>query len=180
MKDTGFSVSAEKLDRLAGCYRRGPAAGELAVFDPPGTASEWSRPPALPLAAGGLVSTADDYLAFCRMLLNRGRHGGERILSRPAVELMTTDHLTAEQRAGAALLEAHSGWGFGLEVATRRDGLETVPGRFGWTGGLGTSAYTDPREELIGILMTQVLMDSPAAPPVFQDFWTSTYQAIED
>jgi CubicO group peptidase (beta-lactamase class C family) len=54
---------------------------------------------AFPDARGGLVSTADDYLAFDRMMLDGGDHGGERILSRVSVELMTTDHLTPELRA---------------------------------------------------------------------------------
>ena len=63
---------------------------------------------------------------------------------------------------------------------TRRDDLANVPGRFGWDAGYGTSAYTDPREGLIGILMTQRVMDSPSGPQVFADFWTSAYQAIDD
>lgn len=178
MKDTGFSVPAEKLARLPGCYQKGQ------VYDPDGADSEWSQPPAFPSASGGLVSTADDYLAFCRMLLNKGRHARdsrERILSRPSVELMTMDHLTPEQRVGQDMFfDGNSSWGFGMGVITRRDDLSTVPGRFGWAGGLGTCGYSDPREDLVGILMTQLLMDSPEAPHLFQDFWTSAYQAIDD
>lgn len=175
MKDTGFSVPADKLDRLPGCYEGNE------VYDPTGPDSEWSRPPAFPSASGGLVSTVDDYFAFCRMLLNRGRHGSDRILSRPSVELMTMDHLTPEQKVGADLFfDGNSGWGFGMGVNTRRDTLEAVPGRFGWAGGLGTAGYTDPQEGLIGILMTQLLMGSPEAPRVYLDFWTSAYQAIDD
>ena len=70
-------------------------------------------------------------------------------------------------------------WGFGVEVITRRDDLAT-PGRFGWNGGLGTSGYSDPKEDMVGVLMTQVLMDSPEPPRVFVDFWTLAYQAIDD
>jgi CubicO group peptidase (beta-lactamase class C family) len=55
-----------------------------------------------------------------------------------------------------------------------------VPGRFGWTGGTGVSVYTDPAEELIGIVLTQRYMTSPVAPAVFRDFWTCAYQAIDD
>jgi len=69
--------------------------------------------------------------------------------------------------------------GFGLSVATRRTNL-FAPGRFGWDGGLGTSGYTDPAEELIGILMTQRMMDSPSPPTAFVDFWNAAYQAIDD
>jgi CubicO group peptidase (beta-lactamase class C family) len=67
-----------------------------------------------------------------------------------------------------------------MEVITQRDDLAAVPGRFGWNGGLGTSGYSDPKEDLVAILMTQRLMDSPDPPGVFRDFWTSTYQAIDD
>jgi CubicO group peptidase (beta-lactamase class C family) len=180
MKDTGFSVPAEKLDRLPGCYQRNHETGAFEVYDDAGD-SQWSRPPAFPSAAGGLVSTADDYLAFCQMMLNKGRHGRERILSRPSVELMTTDHLTPEQKAGARFFFGdHSGWGFGLAVVTQRDDLAAVPGRFGWNGGFGTSGHSDPREEMVGILMTQLLMDTPEPSRVFLDFWTSAYQAIDD
>jgi CubicO group peptidase (beta-lactamase class C family) len=102
------------------------------------------------------------------------------ILSRPSVELMTTDHLTPQQRADARLFFGDgAGWGFGMSVVTQRTGL-FAPGRFGWDGGLGTSGHTDPAEELIGILMTQRMMDSPSPPKVFVDFWTSAYQAIDD
>jgi CubicO group peptidase (beta-lactamase class C family) len=100
MKDTGFSVPAADLDRLATCYWTNVATGALEVYDGVQD-SQWSRPPAFPDAAGGLVSTLDDYLAFGRMLLQKGKHGSERILSRPAVELMISDHLTAPQQAAA-------------------------------------------------------------------------------
>jgi CubicO group peptidase (beta-lactamase class C family) len=180
MKDTGFSVPVEKIDRLPGCYRRNPASGNLEAYDDPAK-SYWSRPPGFESGGGGLLSTADDYLAFCRMMLDKGRHGSERILSRPSIELMTTDQLTPEQKAGAGVfLGEHSSWGFGVAINTRRDNLWAVPGRFGWDGGLGTSGYSDPTEDLVGILLTQRMMESPKPPPVFVDFWTSAYQAIDD
>ena len=179
MKDSSFSVPAEKLDRLAGCYRRDPATGALAVYDDAAN-SHWSRPSAFQSGAGGLVSTADDYLAFCRMMLDKGRCGRERILSRPSVELMTTDQLTPEQKAGAGIFFGdHSSWGFGVAITTRRTNLWPV-GRFGWDGGFGTSGYSDPTEDLIGILLTQRMMDSPEPPRAFVDFWNSAYQAIDD
>jgi CubicO group peptidase (beta-lactamase class C family) len=182
MKDTGFSVPETKLDRLPTCYERDHATGRLAIFDQ-ARGGQFASPPPFESGAGGLVSTVDDYLAFCHMMLNKGSYGNERILSRLSVELMTTDHLTPAQKAVSPFSPGfwdNRGWGFGLAIVTRRDSLADVPGRFGWDGGFGTSAYTDPTEELIGILMTQRLMDSPVPPPVFQDFWTSAYQAIDD
>jgi CubicO group peptidase (beta-lactamase class C family) len=56
----------------------------------------------------------------------------------------------------------------------------TVPGRYGWDGGMGTSWYADPKEEMITLLMTQCLWTSPRPPNVCLDFWTSAYQAIDD
>lgn len=179
MKDTGFHVPREKLGRLAGSYAPNPAQWSLDVYDGIDD-SQWARPPAFASASGGLVSTVDDYLAFCRMLLDQGAYGRDRILSRASVDLMTTDQLTAEQRAANRMfLGDHSGWGFGLSVNLRRDDFARNPGRFGWDGGLGTSAYTDPTEQTIGILMTQRMMDTPEPPRVFTDFWAAVHQAVE-
>src|SRR5207253_1326491 len=99
MKDTGFHVPADKLDRLPAAYSADPGTGALVLVDDPSQV-EWGRPPAFASGAGGrgLVSTADDLLAFATMMLNRGRFGEGRILSRPSVELMTIDQLTEEQK----------------------------------------------------------------------------------
>jgi len=182
MKDTGFSVPAAKIDRLATSYWTGPETGALEVYDE-AKGGQWSRAPAFPSAAGGLVSTVDDYLAFGRMMLNKGRHGRERILSRPSVETMTTDQLTPEQKAtpglGGGYFDSH-GWGFGLSMVTRRHDVAGSVGQFGWDGGLGTSWRSDPREDMVGLLMTQRAWTSPSPPDVCRDFWTATYQAIDD
>ena len=181
MKDTAFSVPEAKLDRLATCYWTA-GGSSLVVFDE-ARGGRFARPPVFESGAGGLVSTLDDCLAFGRMMLNKGKHGDQRILSRLSVELMTTDHITAEQKAASPFFANfwdNRGWGFGLSVFTRRDDLAGVPGRFGWDGGYGTSLYCDPKEDLVGILMTQRVWDSPRAPDVYLDFWTSAYQAIDD
>jgi CubicO group peptidase (beta-lactamase class C family) len=180
MKDTAFSVPPDKLDRLAPAYWPG-AGGALDPHDGVGD-SRWSRPPAFPDGGAGLVSTADDYLAFGRMMLAGGRHGRRRILSRPSIELMTTDHLTAAQKAPDTFFPGFwdgRGWGFGVSVVTRRDDVAGVPGRFGWDGGYGTSWASDPVEDLVGILLTQ-RAGFPLLSPVYLDFWTSAYQAIDD
>jgi CubicO group peptidase (beta-lactamase class C family) len=179
MQDTGFSLPAEKLERLATCYQTDAERGGLTLFEP-ARGGDWSRPPAFPSARGGLVSTVDDYLAFGQLLLNGGRHGRERFLSRASVETMTTDQLTPEQRASAGFFLENRGWGFGLSVVIRRTEPAAAPGRFGWDGGYGTSWYSDPSEDLVAILMAQRLWDAPEARSVYLDFWTSVYQAIDD
>ena len=181
MKDTGFTVPDANLDRLATFYGVDPATGTLAVRD--GVAdSQWRRPPAFPDGGAGLVSTVDDYLAFGQMMLNKGRHGHERILSRLSVETMTTDQLTPEQKAASdsfpGFFDSH-GWGFGMSVVTKRDDVSAVPGRYGWDGGYGTSWSSDPAEDMVAILMTQRLA-FPGSSSVYLDFWTSAYAAIDD
>lgn len=182
MKDTGFQVPEAAIDRLPTCYGRDFFTGEIVVLDE--ARGGWAaRPPVFESGGGGLVSTVDDLLAFGRMMLNDGAYGRERVLSRPSVELMTMDHLTPEQKAASPFFENFwngYGWGFGLGVITRRSDLASVPGRFGWDGAFGTSWHVDPREEMVGVLMTQRRPDSLSIPPVILDFWTSAYQLIDD
>jgi CubicO group peptidase (beta-lactamase class C family) len=182
MKDTALSVPAAKVDRLSTSYWTNPATVSLELYDA-AEGGQWSRPPAFPSGGGGLVSTVDDYLAFGQMMLKQGKHGNERILSRPSVETVTTDHLTPDQKAVSGLLPGYfdsHGWGFGVSVVTRREDLAGSVGRFGWDGGLGTSWYSDPKEDLVGILLTQRAWTSPNPPDVCRDFWTLVYQAIDD
>jgi len=183
MKDTAFSVPPEKIGRLATSYWTNYNTSARQVYDK-AAGGQWSRRSrAFPSGAGGLVSTIDDYFAFGQMMLNLGKHGKKRILSRPSVETMTTDQLTPEQKAVSGLVSGYfdtHGWGFGVSIVTRRIQISGPVGKFGWDGGLGTSWYSDPRENLVGILMTQSAWSSPSPPDVCLDFWTSTYQAIED
>jgi CubicO group peptidase (beta-lactamase class C family) len=178
MKDTGFSVPAAKLDRLATSYIPNPETGTLAVYDE-AKGGQWTSPPAFPSGAGGLVSTVDDYLLFEQMMLNKGQYGSVRLLSRPAVEAMTTDQLKPEQRGmvAAPFLGEERSWGLGLSMITRRNDISASPGRFGWDGGMGTSGYADPSEALVAILMAQV-MGFPGG--IYDHFWTAVYQAIDD
>jgi CubicO group peptidase (beta-lactamase class C family) len=178
MKDTGFYVPPKKIDRLPGCYFFNHQTSALDLFDDP-TNSAWGSQPPSESAGGGLVSTLNDYYAFYRMLLNKGRHGDTQILSRTSVELMTSDQITPEQRVGAELFFGdYRSWGFLMSVDIRRDDLSHNPGRFGWDGGTGTTAYVDPAENMIGILFTQRMMDSPEPPKAFTDFWTLAYGAL--
>jgi CubicO group peptidase (beta-lactamase class C family) len=169
MKDTGFFVPPANAARLA-------------VMDEE-LKDRWSGQPAFESGGGGLVSTAADYLRFSEMMLGRGERAGVRILSRPSVETMTMDHLSPEQKARSPWLEGywrHHGWGFGMMVVTSRFDIASTPGRYGWDGGLGTSWRADPREAMTTILLTPKPWDSPGPPPVFRDFATLAYSALDD
>ncbi|WP_039939326.1 serine hydrolase domain-containing protein [Streptomyces himastatinicus] len=189
MKDTGFHVPADKIDRLPPLYSPDPRTGEFNVEDE-AEGGHHSKPPAFESGGGGLDSTVDDYHAYFRMLLNHGTHGTQRVLSRPAVELMTTNRLRPETLAAreawardvvhlAHGTGQHGGWGFGMAVRTYRGDYAPV-GQFGWDGGTGTSTYADPDNQLVGILLTQTGMSTPDSARAINDFWTTLYQAIDD
>jgi CubicO group peptidase (beta-lactamase class C family) len=182
MKDTGFSVPEEKMNRFPPCYRTDPSTGQTLVHDA-ARGGVFARPPVFEGGGGGLVSTVDDMLAFGRMMLSRGAYGRERILSRPTVALMTTDHLTPEQKAASPFFPNFwdsVGWGFGMSIVTRRYDPARGPGCFGWDGTFGTSWWVDPSEDLVGILMSQRVPDMMAMPAIVGDFWTSVYQSFDD
>ncbi|MGW0227241.1 serine hydrolase domain-containing protein [Actinopolymorpha singaporensis] len=170
MADTGFEVPAGKLGRFTSLYRTAPDGGGLVVADAPD--GQWSSRPAFPSGAGGLVSTADDWLRFARMLLAGGIHEGRRVLSTESVRQMTTDHLTQAQRDIGELFLDGQGWGYGASVDLAPTRPWNEPGRYGWTGGSGTAGYVSPASGTISLLLTQVAMDSPVPPPVMRDFWT--------
>jgi CubicO group peptidase (beta-lactamase class C family) len=183
MKDTGFTVPEAQLGRVATCYKTDFSTGEITVLEE-ARSDLLARPCAFESGAGDqFVSTADDLLAFGEMMRNRGAYGNERILSRPCLELMTTDQLTPEQKAASPFFEhfwESRGWGLGLSIVTRRDDVAGGPGRFGWDGAFSTSLYVDPREDMVGVLMAQCRPGALRLPPVVLDFWTSAYQAIDD
>lgn len=178
MADTGFSVPPTSLARLATGYLDNGVDVYDAVAD-----SKWRQPPAFPSGAGGLVSTVTDYLSFGEMMLRQGQCDSGRLLSRPSLEVMTTDQLTPAQKQAAgpfAPYFANHGWGLGMSVVTERDGLGEPVGRFGWNGGLGSVWYADPSEDMVTVLMTGSAKFTLSPPNLYRDFWTLAYQAIDD
>ncbi|HTJ35571.1 MAG TPA: serine hydrolase domain-containing protein [Dactylosporangium sp.] len=182
MKDTAFSVSGESIGRLATAYERDNAAtGEPVVEDGPD--GYWSRPAAFEGGGGGLVSTADDFLAFATALLAGGSHHGDRVLSRPSVTLMTSDQLTPAQKAVSGFWPGYfdnMGWGFGMSVRTRRTHLGPSVGSYGWSGFYGTAWYNDPAEHMTTIFVMQRAHAGDQTLPMWHDLWTAVYQAIDD
>jgi CubicO group peptidase (beta-lactamase class C family) len=150
MGDTGFHVPAEKVDRLA------DYSGSAAM---PIDGDLWKKPPVFPSGSGGLASTLADLHRFGLMLLA----GGGELLSPSAVRLMTTDHLTQQQRDASTLFLEGAGWGFG--------GAVEPDGRYGWIGGTGTTAHVVPSTGRVGILLTQVQMAGPSPTPLMREFW---------
>jgi CubicO group peptidase (beta-lactamase class C family) len=155
MKETGFSMPSDEVARLPSYHMTNFETGklELQTTSGPGV---WTKSPAFPSGAAGLVSTIDEYLAFARLLLNHGVHEDRRLVSEESVRLMTTNRLTSEQMATGGPLLGGQGWGFGVAVATTPDEVSSVPGRYGWSGGYGTQWFNDPTRGLVAIAMTQV------------------------
>jgi CubicO group peptidase (beta-lactamase class C family) len=163
MADTAFWTT--DTGRLATCYRSEPAG--LTVWDPPDGA--WSHPPAFPDGAAGLVSTVDDLLALARMFLR----GGDPVLTADSVRAMTTDQLTAAQKArgglGPTFFDGMS-WSFCQAVHDN--------GSFGWDGGLGTSWLVHPARELAVIVLTQRMWDTSDLPQVHRDIQAAAYAEL--
>jgi CubicO group peptidase (beta-lactamase class C family) len=165
MVDTGFSVRADAADRIAALYARN-AAKELVLLDDP-AAGRLLREPSLQSGGGGLVGTLDDYARFCQMLLNGGELDGARILGRPTVELMRTNHLPGGgELKDVALPNGYGevgfdGSGFGLTVAVglgpARTGGVGPAGDFMWGGAASTAFWIDPTEDLLCVFMTQLM-----------------------
>ena len=177
MTDTHFHLPRAKLDRFAALYRPGDQGG-LALTEGPTADSRFVREPHSYFSgAGGLVSTARDYFRFNQMMLNGGVLDGVRILGRKTVELMTLNH-TGDHDVWLV----GPGYGFGLGYAVVRDpGQAAMPysaGSHFWWGAFNTTFWSDPREELTGILLTQLRPYTHLN--IRQDLATLTYQAIVD
>ncbi len=154
MRTTGFSLPLEVTRKLPAYYLGNFETHQLERRDV-STPEEWSKPPAFPSGAGGLASTADDYLAFARLLLNGGEYRGQRLLAAKSVEMLTTNHLTPEQMTTSGILLGGRGWGFGVGVVTQPEADWPVTGRYGWSGGYGTSWFNDPHRGVVAMLFTQ-------------------------
>jgi CubicO group peptidase (beta-lactamase class C family) len=185
MTDTGFQVANENLDRLAAIYRikEGQPPTDLRPLAwlglpdlPDYLCGEWidrSRPMRFFSGGGGLVSKMEDYAHFAQMLLHKGEWQGHRILSRTAVEIMSTNQLPPEF-CGPGI-----GGGYGLGVLTdpEKAGLPASKGAFGGSGAAGTEFWVDPSKHLIGLFMVQMIPGW--AYPAAQAFKFMAAQAVQ-
>jgi len=166
MADTAFH--AVDPARLATAYR--PAGDGLELLDPPD--GEYARPPRFEELSSGLVSTAGDVLRFYTAMAD----GGAPVVDREALARMTADALTAEQRRAAVpIVEPGSSWAMATGVDVEAAQPWMAPGRWGWTGGTGTTAYVDPSRDTVCVLLTQRGMGGPRDG--FDDFFAAVAAA---
>jgi CubicO group peptidase (beta-lactamase class C family) len=164
MADTGFSVPESEAHRVTSMYARN---GKATVLVDDRGKHRLCRVPAMQSGGGGLVGTIDDYARFCQALASGGALDGARILGRPTVELMRTNHLPGGgQLRDFALPGGYGevgfdGNGFGLQVAVGLGPAETggvgPAGDFMWGGAASTAFWIDPAEDLYAVFMTQLL-----------------------
>jgi CubicO group peptidase (beta-lactamase class C family) len=172
MVDSAFHVAPQNLERLAEAFAKNPESGAgVQLLDV-------RSAPRFESGGAGLVSTAGDYARFLQLLLNGGVWGGQRLLSRKTIELMTADHLGGLKGAPDLLPPGH---GFGLGFAVRLEaGISAMPGSVGqyfWGGLAGTTFWVDPREELAAILLIQAPAQRDYYRTLFRDL---VYSAIDD
>jgi CubicO group peptidase (beta-lactamase class C family) len=185
MVDTSFSVPESKVDRFAANYAPRAGTPRYRLVDDP-LSSPYTRPRTYFSGSGGLVSTAADYLRFCRMLSNGGHLEGVRIIGPRTLRLMTINHLpggkdlaTMAQTAGET---AREGVGFGLGFAVLIDQAVAqiigTPGEFYWGGAASTAFFVNPVEDLIMIFLTQLRPSSTY--PLRRELRATIYSAITD
>jgi CubicO group peptidase (beta-lactamase class C family) len=159
MNDTCFFVAPEKLPRLASVYRPKPEGGIEKLPDSPIEAGhlvysstyQYSGPRTHFSGGAGLLSTIIDYARFLQMMLNGGELDGERLLSRTTVELMTTNHISPDLGNGYGF-----GFGFGVHLDRAKSASITSVGEYNWGGFFNTRFWVDPKEKMIGLVMTQM------------------------
>jgi CubicO group peptidase (beta-lactamase class C family) len=173
MPDTSFVVPQGKVARLAQPYAVDKATGNpIKMLDV--TVQQKND-----AGGAGSAGTAADYARFCQMLLNGGQLNGVRLLGRATVAYMATDHLDTIK---TAVPNALAGYGFGLGFSVRKnDGVSNLigsTGEYGWGGAAGTTFWIDPKEQVIGIVMTQTNFGTAAQRLDRGLFRHAVYQAL--
>ncbi len=164
MKDTFFSAE-DRMARLATIYQKTEKGLQKPANPNQTTSTKYFS------GAGGLMSTAEDYVQFGQMLLNGGQLNGKRLLSPKTVELMSSVHVPD------TLPGRPRGRGFGLSVQVVSDAVaanfRVSDGSYGWDGAFGTHFWVDPKEKIVGVLMIQT-----SNPEIWRDFENAVMQAI--
>ncbi len=187
MHDTAFHIDPDKVERFSSCYQPEGASGLKLQDD--ARESTYAKPPLLESGGGGLVSTAHDYLRFCRMMLNGGTLDGVQILSPKTVALFSLNYLPGGKEIadmafpGMFSESGYAGVGFSLGCGVNVDVAKTrLPGSLGeffWGGAASTAFWIDPAEKLTVVFMTQVI-GSPARLTLRRDLRTRVYSAMTE
>ncbi|HEY2754077.1 serine hydrolase domain-containing protein [Phenylobacterium sp.] len=158
MHDTDFWCPPEKRGRMAKLYRINPETDRMEDVSFPHVDAQ----PAFEGGGGGLISTADDYLKFARMLLGKGEVDGVRLVKSETVELMAENRLSDAQRQIPFMsIPFWLGQGFGLGLSVITDPEKQAwmgagsKGAFGWPGAFGTWWQADPAEDMVMIYLIQ-------------------------
>jgi len=188
MNDTAFYVPSNKTERFTSCYQPEGEGRGLKLQDD-ARESTYAKPPLLESGGGGLVSTAHDYLRFCRMMLNGGTLDGVQILSPKTVALFSLNYLPEGREIADMALpgmfseSSFAGVGFSLGCGVNVDVAKTrLPGSLGeyfWGGAAATAFWIDPKEELTVVFMTQVI-GSEARLTLRRDLRTLVYSAMTE
>lgn len=182
MVDTGFEVPAEQRGRIVDLSRI-DGDGRLVLSDEPTARYPGTRPHPYFSAAGGLYSTASDYLAFARMLLAHGRVDGHQFVPAALMDEMFRDQLMP-MGLERPWIDETPGRGFGLGLSVLLDpaaqGRTGAVGQVGWTGAASTAFVIDPATDSIGILLLQHLPnDKPGdLPRVAKAFYNQVQQVV--
>jgi CubicO group peptidase (beta-lactamase class C family) len=188
MQDTAFMVPTNKLERFCSCYM--PKKGGGIEVQDDAQNSTYAELPQLESGGGGLVSTAADYMRFCRMMLNGGELEGVRLLSPKAVEMFSLNllpggKLLSDMVPGEGMFSeaVYPGVGFSLACGVTMDLAKThVPGSMGeyfWGGAASTAFWIDPKEDLAVVFMAQVI-GSEARLALRRDLRTLVYSSLID
>ena len=187
MTDTAFWCPPEKLDRFSSCYQPSGSGG-ITLQDDAGK-SIYAAPPNLESGGGGLVSTAHDYMRFCRMMLHGGTLDGVQILSPKTVALFSLNHLVDNREVADMTMPGlfseggYAGVGFsigcGVNINVAKTRLPGTVGEYFWGGAASTAFWIDPREELAVVFMTQVI-GSDARLTLRRDLRTLVYSAMTE
>ncbi|MBC8008371.1 MAG: beta-lactamase family protein [Prolixibacteraceae bacterium] len=185
MESTDFRITPSMRKRMARLHKR-DADGVLIAGD-----FEVPQEPEFEMGGGGLYSTAANYLAFVRMILNRGSLNGERVLEAETVDRMSRNHIgelrVTRLRTVNSLrsndVEFFAGvpksWGLGFMINHDKAPTGRCAGGLAWAGLSNCYFWIDPSAGIGGVYMTQILPFADVkALPLYLDFETAVYRSL--
>jgi CubicO group peptidase (beta-lactamase class C family) len=180
MKDTGFFVPEDKVDRFTGSHGTDKESKKLTVTEP-AAKSRYRTKPKLLSGGGGCVGTARDYLRFCQMMLNGGELDGVRILKKETVAEMIKNQLEEEamkaKNSGKADVGEGFGLGFGVQVGKDNPVTSRFVDEYWWGGAASTHFWIAPKQDLVVVALEQFM---PNRPKLAQAIKPLIHQAVKE